>query len=78
MKRILLFLTIVFLSHPSLQAQQWSLVGLEGRKVNEIKSDPQNASILYISCTTNGITNGIKGGLYKSVDGGATWEVLVP
>ncbi|MCB9500852.1 MAG: T9SS type A sorting domain-containing protein [Deferribacteres bacterium] len=76
MKKILLLFGVIFLSHPSLLAQQWRLVGLDGRKVNEIKSDPQDASILYASCTSS-ITNGNKGGLYKSTDGGATWEVLI-
>ncbi|MCB9500853.1 MAG: T9SS type A sorting domain-containing protein [Deferribacteres bacterium] len=38
MKKILLLLVIIFLSHPFLRAQQWRFVGLEGRSIEPAKT----------------------------------------
>jgi len=68
-----LFLIGAFLFPHSLQAQQWQQVGLEGQWVHVLVVDPEDKSILYAGC----VATDKKGGLYRSADGGATWELLL-
>ena len=68
-----LFLIGAFLFPHFLQAQQWQQVGLEGRWVHILAIDPADESILYAGC----VAREKDGGLYRSTNGGATWESLL-
>jgi len=70
---LLLFLIGAFLFPHSLQAQQWQQVGLEGQWVHVLIVDPADRSILYAGC----VAREKDGGLYRSTDGGTTWELLL-
>jgi len=72
-KILSLFLIGAFLFPHFLQAQQWQQVGLEGRWVHVLAIDPVDESILYAGC----VTREKEGGLYRSTNGGATWESLL-
>jgi len=76
MKRIFLSISLlgVFLFPYFLQAQQWQPVGLEGQWVHVLAIDPVDANIFYAGCVARGEK---EGGLYRSTNGGATWESLL-
>ncbi|KAA3657030.1 MAG: T9SS C-terminal target domain-containing protein [Calditrichaeota bacterium] len=73
MKNVLQILIIIFLFCPSLLAQQWRFVGLDGRAIEIIVADPNDGNILYAGSTV--VEK--EGGLYKSTNGGVTWESLL-
>ncbi|NOY60861.1 MAG: T9SS type A sorting domain-containing protein [Calditrichaeota bacterium] len=74
-KRIFLSISLlgVFLFPYFLQAQQWQPVGLEGQWVHVLAIDPVDANIFYAGC----VARDKEGGLYRSTNGGATWESLL-
>ncbi len=50
-------------------AATWTSIGPEGGEVPKLAIDPGNSSIVYVLTTP--------GGLFKSVDGGASWQSAV-
>ncbi|MFZ0319972.1 MAG: hypothetical protein WAL56_12685 [Candidatus Sulfotelmatobacter sp.] len=58
----------------------WSHVGLDDtRQISRIIVDPQNPSIVYVGALGHAYGPNEQRGVYKSVDGGATWtKVLGP
>ncbi|MCB9500854.1 MAG: T9SS type A sorting domain-containing protein [Deferribacteres bacterium] len=69
MKKVLQILIIIFLSHPSLQAQQWEYSGLveSNYPVSQIVVAPDSNATIYA----------ISKGLDRSIDGGSTWKTLI-
>jgi photosystem II stability/assembly factor-like uncharacterized protein len=65
----LLVLAVVHVPFPSM-AQSWIPVGVPGGNVRELAADPRDTKRLYLG-TADGI-------LYRSKDGGHTWERLDP
>ncbi len=55
---------------------QWRLLGLENETVTAIAVGPVNPSIIYAG-TKSDFSAGINGKLFKSSDGGATWDTLL-
>jgi photosystem II stability/assembly factor-like uncharacterized protein len=75
MKKIFLLSLLIYVCFfpQLLHSQQWQYVGLEGRRITILASDPADESILYAGC----LTQENEGGLYRSTDGGATWNSLL-
>lgn len=63
-----LFLWALAFSHPLLAAAPWIWAGPDGGEVLSLAVQPDSSTILYA---------GGKAGLFKSVDGGAGWQLLV-
>ena len=60
-----LFVSFALFSLPAAVDAQWRRAGLEGLSVTAIAVDPSNPSTIYAGTSLSG--------LWKSVDGGATW-----
>lgn len=53
----------------------WTHIGLDdSRHISRIRVHPQNAEILYVAVMGNLYKSNETRGIYKSVDGGKTWE----
>lgn len=60
------FVLALFLAAPVLAGLNfWSPIGPDGGEILSLAADPQRSEVLYA---------GTAGGVYKSVDGGATWR----
>ena len=57
------------------EAEQWRYLGLENEIVTAIAVDPIDPKIIYVG-TRYGFSAGILGKLFKSTDGGTTWDTL--
>ncbi len=69
MRKIFYFILLPCL----LLAGEWEPVGMQGTMVSFIKTDPADSSILLAGC----VTDENYGGLYKSSDGGNTWDSIL-
>ena len=56
--------------------EQWRFLGLENEIVTAIAVDPLNPLIIYAG-TKSDFSAGINGKLFKSMDGGVTWDTLL-
>ena len=55
--------------------KSWAHVGLESiRQIGEIRIHPQNPDVVWVAAQGNAYAPDDTGGIYKSVDGGATWR----
>ena len=55
--------------------QTWQYAGLEDcGSVGRVAVDPDNPDIVYVAAMGRLFSNSSKGGVYKSTDGGQTWE----
>jgi len=72
MKKLFLF-NFIFLVFQPLYSQQWQLVGLDSTEVKTMLVDHFDDRILYAGC----IWPHSKSGLFKSADGGSSWERLM-
>ncbi len=53
----------------------WSFMGLaETRHIGRVAVDPRNPDVVYIAAVGYHFSNGPDRGLYKTMDGGRTWE----
>lgn len=57
-------------------AQEWQLLGLETERINAIAVDPFDENIIYAGSASD-FSAGKRGSLFKSTDGGVTWDVLI-
>ncbi len=58
--------------------QTWTNIGLrETRQISRIVIDPQNADILYVGALGHAYTPNNERGVYKSIDGGASWTKVL-
>ena len=57
-------------SRTMMQADQWSLIGLGSVNITDIALDNSNSNTIYVSSSTVGV------GVYKSVDGGESWQTM--
>lgn len=73
---ILLFVTFIFLKSETLVAQSWHFLGLETESISTIVVDHQNNNILYAGSRSN-FSEGKHGKIFKSLNGGATWDTLL-
>jgi len=60
----------------SLALAHWEFVGLQGKAVTSIVSHPKNPNTLYCG-TGSDFSAGQLGGVFKTTDGGASWDTLV-
>lgn len=60
----------------SFHTVRWDYVGLGTESVNKIVFDHTKPDILY-AVSTSEFTSGRRGGIFKSMDGGANWDTLV-
>ncbi len=58
------------------EAEQWKLLGLENERVTAIAIDPIDPKIIYAG-TLYDFSAGINGKLFKSTNGGTTWDTLL-
>ncbi len=56
---------------------QWALLGLDNQDICSVITDPRNPGIIYAASVSN-FSIGTVGRLFKSTDGGATWDTLSP
>ena len=56
--------------------EQWQLLGLKDETVTAIAIDPTDPSIIYAG-TKSDFSAGINGKLFKSIDGGVSWDTLL-
>lgn len=55
--------------------ETWNYLALaDTRIVSKIKIDPNNSSVLYVATMGNPFERNTQRGLYKSTDGGVTWQ----
>ncbi|MEM9666921.1 MAG: glycosyl hydrolase, partial [Bacteroidota bacterium] len=55
--------------------QTWTAIGLERtRQISEIQIHPTNPDVVYVAAQGNAWTDNPERGIYRSMDGGATWE----
>ncbi|MBC8186274.1 T9SS type A sorting domain-containing protein [candidate division KSB1 bacterium] len=75
MKKIFFPLLLIYVCFfpQLLHSQQWQYIGLEGRAINVLATDPADESILYSGC----MTGEKEIGLYRTFDGGSTWNSLL-
>jgi photosystem II stability/assembly factor-like uncharacterized protein len=72
-KRIFIITFLSFLSiYKSSSAQEWQLIGLEGLEIYCLELDRTNPNTIYA-----GNLSGNPGGLFRSIDGGTTWDTLL-
>lgn len=71
MKKIILYFLVILVFQP-LYSQQWQFIGLEERSIQCLMADPANEDVLYAGCAYNGKNPG----LFRSSDGGFTWETI--
>lgn len=58
--------------------ETWEQMGLErSEHVSEIIVDPRDGDVVYVAAEGPLWTSGGERGLYKTVDGGATWELVL-
>ncbi len=83
--RLTIVLTILFASiftacqepkSSSNSSYEWSLLGLEEESINAIAVDPSDDRTIYAGSTINYDANKF-GGLFKSIDGGSSWDTLM-
>lgn len=56
----------------------WSNMGLkESRQIGMIAIDPRNSDVVYVAAEGSAWGPGGERGLYKSIDGGANWELVL-
>ena len=72
MKKLILLL-FLFLVFQPLFSQQWQRIGLEERAVLCLRTDPIDKNTLYAGCGNRGK----EGGLYRTKDGGVSWELII-
>ena len=61
------------------RGETWELVGLEDSgTIGRIAVDPANPSRVFVAATGNMFVPGGERGLYRSLDGGDTWELVLP
>lgn len=70
----LLILFSCFDNNPKIMG--WQVLGLLNETVTSIAVDPENKNIIYVG-TKSDYSLGIEGKLFKSTDGGETWDTLV-
>ena len=58
------------------EAQEWQLLGLAEENITAIAVDPFDENIIYAGSTINSALNR-RGGLFKTTDGGASWNTLI-
>ena len=58
------------------EGEQWHSLGLKNETVTAIAVDPKNTNIIYAG-TLYDYSAGINGKLFKSIDGGITWDTLL-
>jgi photosystem II stability/assembly factor-like uncharacterized protein len=57
----------------------WTRVGLEGSEhIGNIKIDPRNSNVVYVAAQGPLWNSGGDRGLYKTMDGGKTWKMILP
>ena len=66
---IFFFLNIIY-------AQEWQLIGLENEEIDCIEIDHSNPDIIYVGSRSS-FSDGTAGKLFKSVDGGTSWDTLL-
>jgi photosystem II stability/assembly factor-like uncharacterized protein len=57
-------------------AQQWTSLGLNSETISSIAVDWANPNIIYAGSSSN-FSSGTTGGIFKSTNGGATWDTLI-
>jgi len=56
----------------------WKVVGLENtHTIGRIRINPENTDIVYVAATGHEWTPNEERGLFKSTDGGASWEKIL-
>lgn len=56
----------------------WDLMGLENtHTIGRIRIDPTNSNIVYVAATGHEWTLNKERGLYKTIDGGKTWDKIL-
>jgi hypothetical protein len=57
----------------------WQPVGLTGTdRIGRIAADPTNANRLFVAATGNLFVPGGERGLYRTTNGGSTWQLVLP
>ncbi len=56
---------------------QWVQVGLDHRDICSVVTDPRSPGVIYAASISN-FSAGTVGQLFKSTDGGGTWDTLAP
>ncbi len=74
---LLLTLLLSLGSFRSGHAATWELLGLEHESIETIVTDPYNDAIVYAGAFNTFMDPDGIGGIFKSVDGGATWDTLL-
>jgi photosystem II stability/assembly factor-like uncharacterized protein len=60
------------------RAQSWQLVGLQNtHRISEIVIHPTNPNIIFVAATGHLFSPGGDRGLYRSTDGGNTWQQIL-
>ncbi len=72
--RLVIILILINVQHLKCQ---WSLLGLGNQEISTVIADPRNPGIIYAASISD-FTAGTVGKLFKSTDGGATWDTLGP
>lgn len=58
--------------------ENWTKTGLEGTEhISKIAIDPSNSDVIYVAAPGPLWSNGTDRGLYKSTDGGKTWNKIL-
>jgi photosystem II stability/assembly factor-like uncharacterized protein len=58
--------------------ESWNLMGLENTfTIGRIRINPQNSDIVYVAATGHEWTPNIERGLFKTTDGGKTWDKIL-
>lgn len=58
--------------------KSWKNMGLkESRQIGEIIIDPRNSNVVFVAVEGSAWGPGIDRGLYKTIDGGETWEKVL-
>lgn len=67
---------IIFFFLQFIYAQEWQLIGLENEEIDCIEIDHSNPDIIYVGSRSS-FSDGTAGKLFKSVDGGTSWDTLL-
>ncbi len=57
-------------------AQQWKFLGLSSESITSIAVDWENSNIIYAGSGSD-FSSGKRGGIFKSINAGATWDTIV-